>query len=244
MGKRSFIYYRYMLRKVPLTTGEVYHVFNRGAHKQKIFLEERDYRRFQLNLHVANHTEPIVIREILESQKYKEPFSGFRSDKSLVDILAYSLMPNHFHLILRQKTDGGISRFMRKTGVGYSMYYNVKYSHSGVLFQGRFQSRHIDNEAYFRWIFSYVHLNPIDLLIPSWEKARIAPEKIKGFINTYVHSSFLDLSGETRPEGAILSTEDLPDFLKNQNDLEIMLESYTKNHPEGFPENGSLGIGS
>jgi putative transposase len=217
-----------MLRHVPLSSGETYHIYNRGAHKQAIFTNDQDYRRFQLGLHLANHSESVIIRDVLSSDKYREPFSGFPADKSLVDVLAYTLMPNHFHLVLRQKSEGGITRFMKKIGVGYSMYYNNKYEHSGTLFQGPFKSSHIDTEPYFRWIFAYVHLNPVELLRPDW-LAQSNPNTvgIKEFINTYKYSSYMDYRQESRPEKAILST-DVPDFLRGQDDLNDMLTNFSK----------------
>jgi putative transposase len=219
-----------MLRQTPLATGEVYHVFNRGAHKQGIFLDDADFQRFQLNLHVANHAEPVLIREILDTKKYREPFSAFLADKTLVDVLAYTLLPNHFHLVLRQKVDGGITKFMRKVGVGYSMYFNLRHEHSGVLFQGRFKSSHIDSEPYFRWIFTYLHLNHLVLKCPDWESQGIENiDDVKKFMNSYRFSSFIDYSGNSRPEGVILSRADVPDFLRSQNDLEDLLKEYTEN---------------
>jgi len=228
VGKGLALKCKDMLRNTPLETGETYHIYNRGAHKQAIFSNEQDYRRFQLNLHLANHGEPVVIRDIISTEKYREPFSGFVADKSLVDVLAYTLLPNHFHLILRQKSDGGITRFMKKVGVGYSMYYNTKYEHSGTLFQGPFKSRHVDNEPYYRWLFSYIHLNLVQGILDSHE---ILSEDDRGSIrdtmSTYHYSSYIDYSGVNRPEKNILAT-DIPDFLREQDDLEDILSTYKK----------------
>jgi putative transposase len=213
-----------------LAGGENYHIYNRGAHKQAIFTSEEDYRRFILLLYLYNTHHHVVMRDVIskysakrfKGQSLAETFKHEYSDKSLVDILAYSLMPNHFHLVLRAKEDTGIQQFLQKVCVAYSMYFNTKYGHSGTLFQGRYKSKHIDSESYFRYIFAYVHLNPLDLLQSDWKKAGIrCAKKARAFLSEYRYSSFRDRIG-ARPESAILA-DDLPDFLKDQNDLDELL---------------------
>lgn len=209
-----------MLRDTPLIAGETYHIFNRGAHKQRIFTKPQDYRRFQLGLHLANHSRPVLVRDVLEAEKYREPFSGFFADKSLVEVLAYSLMPNHFHLVLRQKVEEGITRFMRKVSVGYSMYFNIKYEHSGTLFQGRFKSSHIDSDPYFKWIFSYVHLNPVSTTEPDWKEKGVKNHgRVAEFLREYPYSSYYDYYVRERPERTILAHEEAKDYIDTNEDL-------------------------
>jgi len=216
-----------MLRNAPLITGETYHIFNRGAHKQNIFTSDEDYRRFQTGLHLANHSEPIIIRDILDTKKYREPFSGYPADKSLVDVLGYSLMPNHFHIILRQKGDGGITRFMKKAGVSYSMYFNLKYEHSGTLFQGPFKSRHINTDPYHKWIFAYVHLNPISLLVPDWEEGGLKDiHEARYRLSNYRYSSYFDYYTAERPERSILAYAEAKDLIDRKADIEDLLSEF------------------
>lgn len=218
------------MNRDPLVVGETYHVYNRGAHKQPVFLHDVDYKRFQLLLYLANGTRPIQFSNLL--QKYGgstsiKIYEEVREGEGLVDILAYSLLPNHFHLVLRQRVDQGISNFMRRLITSYTMYFNAKYDHSGVLFQGRYRSRHVNDEAYFRWIFSYVHLNAVELISPDWENIGILDsEKVRDFMREYRYSSYIDYMGDSRSEGVILTATDIPDFLKSQNDLEDMLRTY------------------
>ena len=155
-----------------------------------------------------------------------EIFSSEQVDSRLVEIFAYCMMPNHFHLVVRQKEENGIATFMKKLTTAYSMYFNTKYEHSGTLFQGRFKSRHIGTEAYFRYIFAYVHLNPLEIFQSDWKERGISDKKLaREFMQDYSHSSFLDYPTSTRPEGVILSVDSAPDFLKTQNDLEELLAS-------------------
>ena len=219
-----------MLRDKPFVNGETYHLFNRGAHKQAIFTSEEDYRRFLVLLYFSNTTERVQLGNLLQNQgRSLIDLFGEHIDQSLVDIFAYTLMPNHFHLVIRQKVDGGISTFMKKLATAYSMYFNLKYDHSGVLFQGRFKSRHVGNEAYFRYIFSYVHLNSLDLFEPSWEEKGIRDlNGARSYVNSYPYSSFFDYSGNNRVEKVLLSLSQAPEFLTTQNDLEILLRSFNQ----------------
>lgn len=239
-----------MQRDAPLTTDETYHIYNRGAHKSAIFKSSRDYVRFQLLLFLCNGKKPIVVRDVLA--KYKDRYSVkiFEHEPiektRLVSVLAYCLMPNHFHLVLRQEIDNGITTFMRKVGVAYSMHFNTKYDHSGVLFQGRYKSSHIDDESYFRYIFAYVHLNPIELIEPEWKERGIHhPRKVQDFLNTYSYASFYDYSVQKRPESNILARDAAPDFLSTQNDLTELLEERVRYvEKEGGGAEGNTEIGS
>jgi putative transposase len=216
-----------MLRKQPLVEGETYHVYNRGANKQRIFTNTSDYARFSLLLHLANSRTPVHLANLLQryqGRSFIEIYENEKVSDRLVDILAYSLMPNHFHLIIRQKEKDGIAIFMKKLATGYSMYFNAKYEHSGTLFQGRFKSRHIDSEEYFRYIFAYVHLNPLDIFQADWKSDGIKDKRgARKFLKSYAYGSFPDYPVSSRPEGLILSLDETPDFLKTQNDLEDLL---------------------
>ena len=227
-----------MIRLVPLTTAETYHVYNRGAHKQPIFINDFDRNRFLLLLYIANHSERLHLGNLLQKYKGRSSMDVLIEevmDKSLVDMFAYSLMPNHFHLILRQKIDGGITTFMKKVGTAYSMYFNAKYGHSGVLFQGRFKSKHVDTDDYFRYLFAYVHLNPLELVEPGWKEHGLKDnEKIRKFMASYRYSSHYDYTLGDRVERAILSYAEAPEFLKTSNDVEDLLRWYEniKDGPE------------
>jgi putative transposase len=222
-----------MQRKVPLTEGETYHVFNRGAHKQPIFLADSDQWRFLILLYLANREKPIVMRDILSKYRGLPSVEVFKEpcDKSLVDVLAYCLMQNHFHLVLRQKSPKGITKFMGRVSTGYSMYFNLKHKHSGTVFQGPFKTSHIDSEPYFRYIFSYIHLNPLELIEPHWKERGITnPQNARDYMEGYAFSSYMDYFPISRPQKVLLC-EDIPDFLKSQNDFETLLQWHTEGSP-------------
>ena len=108
-------------------------------------------------------------------------------------------MPNHYHLILKQKTERGIPIFMQKLGTGFTMYFNAKRERSGSLFQGPYQAIHIDKQNYLEKVIIYIHLNPADLVEPKWKENGIKNwQKTYDFTKGYAWSSFGDYIGEGR----------------------------------------------
>ena len=85
--------------------------------------------------------------------------------ETLVDIGIYCLVPNHFHLLIKEKTENGISEFVKKVATGYSMYFNKKYERTGSLFEGPFKAKRIDTDEYLKYIFSYIHLNRKQIIV-------------------------------------------------------------------------------
>ncbi len=227
-----------MIREVPLEEGETYHLYNRGAHKELLFRDEKDYSRFLLLLYIANNSERIHLGNLLRGHVGGSPMqilNEVETDKTLVSIYAYSLMPNHFHLILSQNSKDGISLFLKKVATAYAMYFNTKYQHSGVIFQGRFKSRHISNNDYYRYVFSYVHLNPLDLVEPNWKERGVRNIKAsRSFMNGYKYSSFVDYSLGDRLERKILNWNQAPAFLKETNDFEDLLSYLIQDGPESM----------
>lgn len=148
------------MRKVSLETGEYYHVYNRGVDKRIIFSDEGDLDRFLLSLEEFNTIEPIgSIFEKFHSKKFGSETSKKDPETRLVEIVAYCLNPNHFHLLLKQVRDGGISAFLQRLCGGYTKYYNHRYKRSGVLFQGVFKSVHVSTNEYLLHLSAYINLN-------------------------------------------------------------------------------------
>ena len=144
-------------RKVPMVTEEYYHVYNRGVEKRDVFLHEDDLNRFLSSLIEFNSKKPIG--SLHERSFIKHDQEGNEPKEKLVNIIAYSLNPNHFHLILQQERDGGISEFMKRLGGGYTGYFNEKYKRSGALFQGKYKSKHVNSDNYLKHLSAYVNLN-------------------------------------------------------------------------------------
>ena len=124
-----------MLRKDPFITGEYYHIYNRGIDKRVIFKSENDYKRFIMLLYICNSKDNLFRLDNLINQQQKEFNEIMILDRGelIVSIGAWCLMNNHFHLLIKQEIDGGITKFMRKLGTGYSMFFNIKYLISDFL---------------------------------------------------------------------------------------------------------------
>jgi len=218
-----------MERKTPFVENEYYHIYSRGVEKRKIFLSTRDYERFMALLYIMNQNDSFRMDNFLKGKKLQDIFKEKRS-KVLVSIVGYCLMPNHFHLILNEHTEGGISKFMGKLLTAYSMYFNTKYERSGPLVTHPFRSEHIDDEAQFLYIFSYVHLNPLSILQKGWKENGIKNPKEGGkFLANYEYSSYLDFLAKERIESAILDFNLIPEYLKNtKHDFETHKEKFQK----------------
>ena len=150
------------MRKTRFVNGEIYHVYNRGTDKRIIFSDNEDVERFIQSMEEFNVIEPIgSIYEnsfILKSNHVTVLKSQGKKEK-LVNFIAYCLNPNHYHFLLEQVADRGIEKFMQRLGNGYTKYFNNKNKRSGVLFQGKFKSVHIDSNEYLLHVSAYVNLN-------------------------------------------------------------------------------------
>lgn len=194
-------------RKIELVENEYFHIYNRGNSKQVIFRESADYQRFQALMYLSNSHERFVFRELETDLIYT-----LAGGQALVRIEAYCLMPNHFHILLTPVIPAGASQFMKKLSTAYSMYFNKKYERSGSLFEGPFKSQHADTDEYLKYLFAYIHLNPVKLRQPLWREEGIKNlEQAFTFLRDYSFSSYPDLSiGETyekRAESAILNSD-------------------------------------
>lgn len=147
---------RMSIRKKAFTNGEFFHIYNRGVDKRIIFTDRHDIQRFFQSLVEFNVIDPIG--SLYENSFLQLGGETAKFTEKLVNIIAYCLNPNHFHLILEQLVDGGISEFMKRLG-GYTGYFNNKYERSGALFQGVFKDVHIDSNEYLLHVSAYVNLN-------------------------------------------------------------------------------------
>ena len=177
---------------------ELYHVLNRGVEKRTIFMDDRDRFRFVHGLGLFNTAKPATNTTYLLENDYIDFVSRYGKDP-IVDIHAWCLMKNHYHLLLSERVEKGITLFIRKLNVGYARYFNERYKRSGYLFQGRTKKILIHSDAHFFHILHYIHLNPLDYL-PSarqWRNDRVGDGgKAKAHLEKYRWSSLADYRGQ------------------------------------------------
>jgi|SRR3989344_4819479 len=213
-----------MERYVNFAPGGYYHIYNRGVEKRDIFKEKSHYERFMKLLYVANGSKPYIFREIEQLSPQK-----IERGKPLVAIGAYVLMPNHFHILIKEVVDGGISTFMSKLGTGYSLYFNKKEHRVGPLFQSNFKARHARRDEYLKYLFAYIHLNPLKLMQPLWKEEGIADSgKAKQHLDSYKYSSYPEFVGVKRDEAAILDRAEFPGYFRGTLEFRDLLDEWIR----------------
>lgn len=180
-----------MARKIKFEINEWYHCYSRGVDKRTVFEDKADYIRFIELLYLANDRSPLR-RDDISGHSAEQIFSRERTEP-LVAIGAYALMPNHYHFLIKEINEGGLSTFMQKVGTAYTMYFNQKYERSGNLFVKPFRARHVANDKYFQHIVNYIHLNPAEIFETGWKKGRVKnPVALIKKIESYPYSSLPD----------------------------------------------------
>lgn len=180
-------------------------------------------------LYIANSNNSFHLDNILNKQKgtFAEILL-LDKGKPLVSIGAWCLMTNHFHLLVRQDIDGGITKFMKKLGTGYSMFFNIKYQRNGALFGGLFKSKLIGvDDNYMKHLLGYIHINPLEIRFPKWEDQINRPTiETRKFLESYQYSSYLDYIGKNRMEKRILNTENFPEYFLDSKSFGDFVENY------------------
>jgi len=221
-------------RREQFVNGEIYHIVVRGIDENLIFKETDDYYRGIFSIYEFNNSKPGEIskrrREIQAAKKKLggERVSFFDKRDKLVEVLAFCLMPNHIHLLMKQLKDGGITKFMRKFGAGYGGYFNRKYNRKGYVFQNRFSAVHIRNDNQLKTVFVYIHTNPTALLEPKWKEAGIKnSEKVIKFLESYKWSSYLDyIGGKNFP--SVTNREFILKIMNNERECKEFVDSWIK----------------
>jgi len=196
------------MRKIKFEKGQICHIFNRGIEKRSIFMNDADKWRFLQMLYLINNSNFSfgVLYEIERKNKGRINFNLLQefvnqnkniiNREPLVRIMADCLMPNHFHLLLQEIQEGGISEFMQRFGTGYTKYFNAKYDRvgEGGLFQGPYKVTIIKNDIQLQYVLAYINvINPGQLVEPNLKEE--GPKDIDNILNFAENYSF-----STNPE--------------------------------------------
>ncbi len=192
--------------------GGYYHLYNRGVEKREIFLDDKDYKVFLyfLKKYLSPSEEPVI----------------FQKKKNLInqiELLSYCLMPNHFHLLVKQNVKEGITNLMNRLGTNYAMYFNKRYKRVGSLFQSVYKAVIVESDEQLLHLSRYIHLNPQDKV---------------GKLIDYPYSSYGDYLGVRKSEW--VHPEQILSFFKKKRSKVFDYFSY-QSFVEGYKEEYDLG---
>jgi putative transposase len=185
-----------------------YHLYNRGVERRNIFLCSEDY---------------LTLLHLFQAYLIDNPLSPTAS-KSLqgrLELLAFCLLPNHFHLLLKQHDKTAMVEFMRKVFTSYSMYFNKKYKRTGTLFESRYKASLIDRPDYLLHLSRYIHHNPANLL------------KRGQRLEEYPYSSLPSYLGHTNTDW--VKTEEILGVLKDEFGKRITYKDFLKDSKIASP---------
>lgn len=209
-------------RNIIFGEGEYYHIYNRGVDKRKIFYDKQDYDYFQRAVLLALSENRR--RNALEKNK---DFGDIVVDYHIVSVGAYVLMPNHFHILIKAKKPEHVGIFMNKLQTAYAMYFNSKNNRSGRLFQGTFKAQHVNKDSYLKYLFAYIHLNPVKNKNKDW-KTKLSKKECKQYLSKYAYSSYLDYLNVGRDESCILTKKEFPKYFATSNKFEEFVNFWIK----------------
>ena len=197
------------MRKEDFGVGSVVHVYNKGNRKQPIVLDDKDRWRFVQMLYYFNseYSQPNLFRKLHILWKFDfysklEWPDGWPDREPLVKILAVILKNNHYHLILEEIKEGGITMFMRKLGTGMTNYFNTKHKETGRLFQGSYKARRVDNDNYLKYLIVYVQVKNAFEIYPGGLRVAVREfNKAYDFAINYPYSSLSGYVGGNTTRG-------------------------------------------
>ena len=217
-----------------ISTGEYYHIYNRGAFKNTLFKDQKDYVRFLFYILYAqspasfkNNARAVKTFSMQEGFGISSEYTNDIILNRVVELTAFCVMPNHFHLIVKETAEGGIAQYLQRVGVGYTKYFNTKYrSTSGRIFENRYQSKHVADNNYLLYLSAYIHRNPRELT--AWKNKEFE----------YPWSSLQDLT-EANRWGGLLQADSIADqfeMTENSNYRDFVETSTAKMFEEEISE--------
>ena len=199
-----------------------YHIYNRGVEKRTIFEDEQDYKVFlkYLKQYLSPPPDPLKLKQefTLQGASFKGIPRQVKNYHDDINLIAYCLMPNHFHLLIKQRPKNSIEGFMRSIATRYSMYFNKKYDRVGKLFQGHYKASLILEDAYLLHLTRYIHLNPSEIT-----------SNLKDAYSSYADYLELRNTSWVKPDIVLkfFNNQVLPEF-KKVNSYKKFVEEYDK----------------
>jgi len=221
------------VRKEKFVPGEYYHIFSRTILNVPEFKDKRNIEKLAQAFLIANSTKSTEAFQFLRNNK-DEPIEKAieitRSGEKLVDVLCYVIMPDHYHLLLKERGENGIIKFISKCNTSIAKYINIKKDRSGPLFESRFKSKHIKSNEYLLHLSLYIHLNPLDFLINrDWRNHKLKDWQIaKEKLFNYPWSSLKSFIDKKHKNFILSGTKIIKDQFDNEKDYELFLREWSE----------------
>lgn len=202
-----------------------YHIFNRGVERRTIFTSPQEYARFIMLLRYYRYKEPQIRYSFFQHMPPDDRESILTSQEKMppdVRVLAYCLMPNHFHVLVEQESEGGVTKMMSNVSNGYARYFNTKYDRVGPLFQGPFKAVRVETDEHLLHVQRYIHLNPVVSAIVSRTQLASYPWSS---LPTYLGISNQPWIDMTYVQSHFKNTESYKTFVFEQIDFAIAQDS-------------------
>ncbi len=219
------------MRKEQFIIGEHYHIFSRTILNQPLLKDIKSAERLKQAFLIANSTEAGAAFQFLRNREdflLEKVLEIIGRGKKLVDVLCYSIMPDHYHLFLKETKQGGISNFIQRCNISIAKYINIKKDRRGPVFESRFRSKHIDTNEYLLHLSCYIHLNPLDILIgKQWREHDLQnwPAAKKKLLN-YPWSSARAFIGNKCNDLILSGTDIILNQFKDSGDYESFLREW------------------
>lgn len=174
------------MRSHIFVSGNYYHLYNRGVDRRNIFNDDDDRRRFLRAMKALNNSARKPDTNLSIDPIERSPY---------IRIIAYCLMDNHYHLLVQQISDVGISRFMQRFMNSYTKYFNIRHSRKGRLLEATFHSVPVESDEQLIHLSRYIHLNPLKFVEPRWKTGIRSPRTCATYLRSYRWSSFANYLG-------------------------------------------------
>ncbi|MFH1968057.1 MAG: transposase [bacterium] len=222
-----------MFRKEKFAPGEYYHIYNRTILNTPLFKDKSNCNKLIQAFLLANSTKASEAFLFLKNNKnasIEDALEIINNGKKLVDVVCYAIMPDHYHLLLREKLGGGITSFIHRCNISVAKYINTKTDRRGPLFESLFKSKHISTNNYLLHLSLYIHLNPLDFLMgKQWRKHKIKNwNQIKNNFIDYPYSSLKTFLNKNYYDKIVSGTEIIKGQFKNEKEYESFLQEWSE----------------
>ncbi|MEW5907726.1 MAG: transposase [Patescibacteria group bacterium] len=222
-----------MLRKEKFTTNEYYHIYNRTLSNSPFFREKSNCERLIKALLLANSTQASQALQFLRDNKnapIENALEIAKNGKKLVDVVCYVIMPDHYHLLLKERLEGGITSFIHRCNISVAKYINTKINRHGPFFESLFKSKHITTNEYLLHLSLYIHLNPLDFISgKQWRRHKIQNwNKIRNRLIAYPYSSLKNFLEKNYNDKILSGTEIIKKQFKNKMGYESFLHEWSE----------------